>query len=310
MKQPLESGYPSRAMGKGCAFGTFGELMQGMEASGRNFLVTFPIDRFAHATFCSDPDATGVDVFPPHKKKARQLAANLLAHWQLPGGGRLELVSELPVGKGLASSSADLVATARALADCFGLALSNEVLQAFIREIEPTDGVMYDGIVSFYHREVELREELGTLPPLTVVALDEGGEVDTVEFNKLPKPFTDEERSEYADLLDRLSAAVRDRDISTIGDIATRSAVLNQKLRPKRTLDEMIALAEEIGALGVIVAHSGTTLGVLLSPEDCGYEQQVVKAQERLLTLGGDVSLYHGWQPEPQNDRSTVTTMR
>src|SRR4029079_11819053 len=101
----------------------------------------------------------------------------------------LELESNIPIGKGLASSSADLVATARAIDDCFKLGMSEEILKMFLRQIEPTDGVMYPGVVSFYHRQVQLREFLGQLPGLTIVSIDEGGEVDTVEFNKIPKPF-------------------------------------------------------------------------------------------------------------------------
>ena len=64
-------------------------------------------------------------------------------------------------------------------------------------EIEPTDGVMYPGVVSFYHRKVELGEIFGPMPRLTVVAVDEGGEVDTIEYNRLRKPYTSEEKLEY-----------------------------------------------------------------------------------------------------------------
>lgn len=83
--------------------------------------------------------------------------------------------SDLPIGKGLASSSADLLATARAIESCYGINIPISLLQRFMVEIEPTDGVMYPGVVSFFHRKVELGEIFGPMPRMTVVAVDEGG---------------------------------------------------------------------------------------------------------------------------------------
>lgn len=60
-------------------------------------------------------------------------------------------------------------------------------MEDWLRPVEPTDGVMYPGVVVFEHRAVRLRAELGTLPPLTVVAVDEGGHLDTVAHNRRPR---------------------------------------------------------------------------------------------------------------------------
>lgn len=286
-------------IGRGLSFGTFGELLQGVIGEPSvDFLVTFPIARYSRATFVCNSDRNSVTVYPAFKKKAVRLAEMILTHYGLPLGGTLEICSEIPVGKGLASSSADLVATARAIESCFDLELPLERLQLFIKEIEPTDGVMYPGAVSFYHREVELREYLGVLPALTVVGIDEGGEVDTVEFNKIPKPFSQEEKVEYLHLLDTLSLAIREGDVVRIGRVATRSALLNQKLRPKRTLDVLLQLSEEVEALGVIVAHSGTCIGVLLSLEDPQFDSKLQRVYERLSQVADDVTIYHSWYQE------------
>src|SRR5207302_1757315 len=98
--------------GKGKAFGTFGELLQGrLDNSDGDFLVTFPIARYSHATFATDPKSAAVIVYPPYKYKSQKLADMILEYYALPKGGILVLESDIPVGKGLASSSADLVAT-------------------------------------------------------------------------------------------------------------------------------------------------------------------------------------------------------
>ena len=281
--------------GRGRAFGTFGELLQGVDMDDQDFLVTLPTNRFSTAIFTSASHQRKLTVFPSRKQKAGQLASLILEYYGLPMGGILELESNIPVGKGLASSSADLVATARAIDHCFGLGMLDEQLQLFLRQIEPTDGVMYEGAVSFYHRKVELCEYLGPLPKLTVVGIDEGGEVDTIEFNKLPKPFTPEEKQEYGRLLQKISAAIRCGNLQIIGEVATCSAILNQKLSAKQYFEQVLDICKVIRGLGVVVAHSGTYLGILLSSEDPHYYKQLHSAYEALLQLVDEVALFHSW---------------
>ncbi|WP_040951492.1 kinase [Gorillibacterium massiliense] len=292
-----------RLTGKGSSFGTFGELLQGVLEDGTDFLVTFPIECYANALFIVDAEDEDLTVFPPYKKKSRQLASYILQHYALPIRGRLVLDGQLPIGKGFASSSADLVSTARAIANCYGLTFSDSLLEYWMGRIEPTDGVMYPGAVSFYHRRVQLREYLGDLPSLTVVALDEGGEVDTVEFNKIRKPFDSSEKKEYRELLNRLTAAIKLRDMHVIGEVATRSSIMNQKLRPKEHLDAVLALSRKISGLGVAVAHSGTCLGILLSNDSPNYQKQLIQACDGLYDIGGNVGVFQSWKSKAGKER-------
>jgi uncharacterized protein involved in propanediol utilization len=52
-----------------------------------------------------------------------------------------------------------------------------------------------------------------------------------------------------------------------LGRVATISASISQRHLPKPHWDNVLQLAEEHGALGVQVAHSGTLFGILLDPE-------------------------------------------
>lgn len=293
-QEPFRAAPLSPQTGEGKACGTFGELLQGrLVEEDSDFLVTFPIALYSYVTFVSEPASATLMLSPPDRWKSQKLAEMILKHYRLPSGGRLMIKSELPVGKGLASSSADLVATARALCACFHLDLPLSLLLHFMAQIEPSDGVMYPGVIAFYHRQVRLREVLGMLPPLTIVGLDEGGETDTLRFNQLLKPFTLAQRREYQTLLDGLATAIRQQDLHTIGQVATRSAVLNQQIHAKRTLNDLILICERIAGLGVVVAHSGTCLGILLSPQDDRYQWQLSTARSVLTTLGETTSLYH-----------------
>jgi len=278
------------AAGAGRAFGTFGELLQGRLPDGADFLVTMPIDRQATAWFRLDPNGPLL-VFPSDKSKSLALARSMLRG----AGGTLVVDGDLPVGKGLASSSADLVATARAVGGALGLSTEPSAVEDWLRPIEPTDGVMYAGVVAFEHRRVRLRRFLGVLPPLTVVAVDEGGQFDTVTFNMSPKPYTGADRREYAHLLETLSAAIAAGDLDTVGAIATRSAILHQRVVPKHNLDAMIRIAEQSGALGVVCAHSGTMTGVLLADGVPGHERRVAGVRAECARLRGAVSVFRSF---------------
>lgn len=284
-------------VGVGAAFGTFGELLQGVlpEEDG-DFLVTLPIARWTMATFREEPGSGDVAALPAGKTKAHQLARTICElaarRTGVPTGGTLHVNSVIPEGKGLASSSADLVATARAVGQALRVEMPPSRIERLLAGIEPTDGVLYPAIVAFHHRSVRLRGVLGSLPVMAVVGIDEGGSVDTVDFNRLPKPFTLADRHEYARLLERLSCAVHRRDLAEVGRVATRSAQMNQLLRHKWSLEPMREICREVGGLGVAVAHSGTTLGILLDTRDPSYTQRVTAAARACEELAGGVTVY------------------
>ncbi|MFC9912503.1 kinase [Streptomyces sp. NPDC127197] len=281
------------ATGVSTCFGTFGELLQGrLPEPGADFLVTLPVARWTMAKFQVDPGRDDVDVRPHHKDKARRMAEMVLAAARGPAGGSLMIDSSLPEGKGMASSSADLVATARAVANAVGLELPPQRLEDLLRRIEPSDGVLYPGVVAFDHRRVRLRARLGSLPTMTVVGMDEGGTVDTVAFNRLAKPFTPADRREYARLLERMTRAIARRDLAEVGAVATRSAEMNQALWPKRTLPAVQRICADVGALGVVAAHSGTMLGVLLDTADPDYVEKIAVTVRACSLISPDVSLF------------------
>ncbi|MFJ2768824.1 kinase [Streptomyces sp. NPDC087300] len=300
--RPRPPGREPVRTGVGTAFGTFGELLQGQLPEGdRDFLVTLPVARWTMATFRTGSASGGIEVRPAHKTKALRLA-RMIAEEAPPGvgrarGGVLTVSSVIPEGKGLASSSADLVATARAVGRALGVPMPPARIERLLSRIEPTDGVLYSAIVAFHHRTVRLRAVLGALPAMAVVGIDEGGSVDTVDFNRVPKPFTPADRRAYADLLGRLTEAVRTHDLAEAGRVATRSALMNQRLRFKRSLDPMRAICCEVGGLGVAVGHSGTTLGILLDATDPSYTRRVTAAAQACGELtggapGGGVEVY------------------
>ncbi|NJC70738.1 kinase [Planosporangium thailandense] len=298
---------PVGPAGSGAAFGTFGELLQGVLPGNRHFLVTFPIDRWSRAVF-RFRDTPEIEVHPAGKRKSRQVARLVLDALGHRGGGVLHLATDLPEGKGLASSSADLVATVRAIGAAAGTRFGPATIESFLRHVEPSDGVMYDEIVLFHHREVRLGRRLGTLPPLRVLAHDEGGQLDTVRHNRRPVPFGAAEQHEYARLVDTLGAAIADGDLSTVGQVATRSARLNAPLRTHRHFAELERARREVDGLGLVLGHSGTVLGILLPDDDPELDTKIDHVRAACAPLPGRMSVYRSlgagrtWAPDDDKD--------
>jgi uncharacterized protein involved in propanediol utilization len=272
----------------GCAscHGSFGELLQGALPEHGPFLVTLPIELRARARFVADESSRGLRVRPESSWKSLQLAEALLRRYALPVRGELTLESEIPRGKGLASSTADLVATYRAIASFHRLPQELAVVEALLREIEPSDGVMHESVVAYQHREARLIERLGAVPPLALVAVDEGGEIETLAHNRREPGYSRNEIDEYSALLTRLRNAFRDGDLAAIGAVATRSAEMNQRILPKRALGAMIGVAAAVGALGVVAAHSGTYVALLIDAKREDRDDRIQAARERLKALG------------------------
>ncbi|MGW3960828.1 GHMP family kinase ATP-binding protein [Amycolatopsis sp. NPDC005003] len=284
--------------GVGTSFGTFGELLQGaLPGSEQDFLVTLPIARWTTAVLTLVPGAGELLVRPAGKHKALRAARIALARYGVRSGGTLTLTSDLPEGKGMSSSSADLVATVRAVGAALGVAVSPADTEACLRRIEPTDGLMYHEMVAFYHRKVKLHRVLGPTPPLTIVGIDEGGQVDTVRFNAARPVITAAERREYRTLLDRLGTALAGGDLTEVGRVCTRSAVLNQPRCHKRHLEPVLEICRDVRALGVSVAHSGTIVGVLVSDDDPRRAGKVRDAVAACTELAGAASIDHTLEP-------------
>lgn len=261
----------------GLAYGKFGELLQGdLPGIDNNFLVSLTISKTSLAQFTLGNQHASYSIDPSHKKKSLKLVLKILNYLGIPDNRwKLIIESELPEGKGLGSSTTDLVATARAIENVIGKRLPLEILLQFLREIEPSDGIMFDNIVCFYHRQVKLHSELGYLSNLAIIGIDEGGIIDTIEFNKHLAPYADFEKERYKGLLADLIKAIKVRDLTAIGKISTTSALLHQKFNPKKHLDYLIELADHTTSSGIIVAHSGTYIGVVIDKNQHDYIDKI-----------------------------------
>ncbi len=247
--------------------GSCGELVQGI-VDGVRLHASCPVDRYTRATWRPGPRRAG------HGEKVRRALA---AAGGSPGFlAGLTMRSDLPRGIGMASSTADIgAAVGLWLAMERGAPDTGAVARAALA-VEPTDGVLFDGIVLFDHRRGSVLERWGPPPPIELVAVEVGGPVDTLAFNERDTAAVSREQAgSILRAFELVRRGLAHGDAASIGRGATISALCHQNILPKPALEPLLRLALEEGGYGVNVAHSGSLIGLLLPPG--GYDRERVR---------------------------------
>ncbi len=285
--------------GRGSSPAHHGEVLQGVfeDAGGRlvRALVTLPCGGFGSEA-CFESGTGDLTVEPVDRSKARRAALRTMRHLGNARGasgecgGRLSVSGGAPVGWGMGSSTSDVVASIRAVADSSGEELVPEAIARLAAEAEgASDPVMFgDRALLFAHREGRIVEDLGgKLPPLEVVGVccdsDSSGAVETLD---LPGPRYDwQEIAAFATLLRLLRRAVRERSVRLVGEVASASARINQRHLPKPGFERLMEVARRTGAVGLNVAHSGCVAGMLFDSGDPSAEHRAEEARRLLARL-------------------------
>lgn len=268
--------------GRDVAPGTCGELAQGVLPDGTPFVVTCPIDRGTTIEVTlSDAAAFEIVGVPSGRTRLHQALLRTAELVELePCRISISHDTALPIGKGMASSTADIVAASRALAAAAGVALSPEEVATLAVAIEPSDAVMYAGIVAADRRTGVPIRAWDWWPSFTVVAV-----IPPTTFATADACLAGQARfaDDYASLLGRLDEAVARRDEGAFARVATRSAELGQPAVANPTFGLLAGQSERLGALGVCAAHTGTVAG-LLFPRTRAGEADAAGACDALAT--------------------------
>ena len=244
-------------------------MVQGIQ-DDMYFLVTCPVDFFSRVRVDlyrngTNEDTPNVESTAGCPKAVEALLATLEYLDQGGLAARITVGSPIPRSKGMGSSTADVAATIAGTGLALGVELTPDVVARIALSVEPTDGVMFPGVALFDHREGRTSETLGPPPPMEIVALDFGGAVDTVEFNKVDRrSLWESVQRETSQALEFVRSGVLLGDPALVGQGSTISAIASQQVLPKPHLAAVQDFAKDVGAVGVNVGHSGTVIGVLL----------------------------------------------
>ncbi len=291
---------PLPRIGVGAANGHHGELLQGVfeDRNGRlhRGLVTLPLAKLVSKATFTCAATRDITVCPGDKVKAGLAARETLNHLDVAEGGFLNLESNIPIGHGYGSSTADVVAAIRAVAAAHSVQLQpSRVSQLAVAAEQACDAIALDGqAVLFAQREGVVLEDFGgSLPPLLLVGFKstEGRPIDTLHLP--PARYDSVEIQQFCVLRALVAYAVRYQDPNCLGRAATASALLSQRRLPKQHLERAIEIAEGAGACGVQVAHSGSLLGILFDHAGKNLRQRAESVAASVQRCGfGDIEFH------------------
>lgn len=304
-------------VGKGSVHPHFAEVWQGAirRQDGRltRALLTIPVPTRTGSTaeFCLFPDAhrvaemgsdnIGIVVRPLHFEKCAYAARLTLDHYGLfRAGGLLKVRTYVPEGAGEGSSSSGVVATERAVRAAVSRYLRRpllprpyEVAKMAVVAENASDPLMFDPhgpAIVFAHREGRVvRTFSGPLPRTVVLGFDTS--TVGVETDRLPRArYSPEQLSALGAALGLLERSIDTQSVAELGLASTLSAKIaqtaDQNPLPKPKFVETLAIADECGAAGLAVAHSGTVGALLFDPVIPHLNYRLDAAHKSLRCLG------------------------
>lgn len=249
------------------ASATCGELAQGY-LNGHDFLINSPINYFAEVAveIKKTRDITlSCDSYRKVKGIVNAFKSKLNLHEM---GLHINIQSNIPRGKGMASSTAELTAAILACCNAMNVTLTDEEIVSLLLEIDgSSDGVFLPGITQCNHLNGDVHTYFGIPPALGFIIVDTGGEVSTKGFDrKRAREIAMQHQNTLHNAVRLIGEGFEKQNAALIAQGATLSAQVNQHVLYKEPFQDLLHGTKEAGALGVNCAHTGTVLGVMFDP--------------------------------------------
>lgn len=235
--------------------GHFGELLQGrLGPQGPVVLITLPCPALRlHGGYRPH---TALRLHSPQRLVSRAMARRFLTRLGGHTRGRFTLRADMPVGGGAGASTAALVALAQ-LAAPHSTPL--EIARACVASEGATDPLMLPAPaqILWASRQARIIAHMPALPRFEVLGGFFG-----------PPCRTHADDTDFADISDLLplwNSAAQAGDLPTIARLSSQAA--DRSLSRRGPLDDpTAALAQALGALGYVIAHTGAARGLIFAP--------------------------------------------
>ncbi|UXD23080.1 Threonine kinase in B12 biosynthesis [Yersinia enterocolitica] len=179
----------------------------------------------------------------------------------------IEFESTIPVAKGLASSTADIAATAIATARLLGQSLSDMALARLCVALEPTDSTIFKALTLFDHQTAQTQLPFSWLPDIDIVLLESSQTLVTAEFHQRNRhSLLLKQAPNLAKAMQQFRLANERRCCHRLGEATTLSAIASESALPKPQFRQLLDIVEHSGIYGLNVAHSGSVIGLLFNP--------------------------------------------
>ena len=251
------------------ASGSCGELVQGI-IDDQNFLVSCPINMYNTVKVELKDDYKGIDVNinAPKTMKAVRKTLNYFHKTNL--GARINIGRDLPIGKGMASSTADITAAIAGVMAALDYPLDYEIIKKIALKIEPTDGTFLPGLHLFDHINGKIQKYLGEATDLDILIFAEKGKINSVNFNQRQniKSLKYSKEQLVSQALKFIKSGIKKNDPQLLGRGATLSSIAHQKVLYKKGLEDIIKMiTKKDKVFGINIAHSGTVMGILIDKD-------------------------------------------
>lgn len=248
--------------------GTCGEWIQTV-SQGRECLVSLPIDRYTTVTLTRTDTQTALESHALLLPKSRQALSVAAAYCGMTTEAlnqvAVTIERELEIGKGMASSTADLYGIMHALVKLQGEQESIPDLFKLCCQIEASDGIMFDQWTLVDQLKGIVLESFENSPEVSLLMLTPAGVVET-ESLRGHSNYAEKLMKKTGKPLELFREALATSDVSLLGKAATCSLLENESILEKAHLETLIALAERFNCYGVVGGHSGTVSGLMLNP--------------------------------------------
>ena len=244
-----------------------GEFVQGV-LDNEEYLSSYAINLFSVATL-----EEGKEIIQKGPSKSRRAMELVFEKFGLPVDETknisLNIKSQIPVGKGMASSTADIGATIKATLSMLNKTLTGEEISKLAVKIEATDSLLLNQHSIFNPLTADIKKYLGGINDAKVVILEPDDILDTKSIRMTPnyKMYKMQNKEIIKKSFELLDEGLAKNDLNLIGKACTYSGLANENIHKKPFLEKIIDISDKYGCYGVNIAHSGTVIGILMHKE-------------------------------------------
>lgn len=249
-----------------------GEFVQGI-LDNEEYLSSYAIDMFSIASLEEKKEDINLG-----SKKSRKAIEKVFEKFNIPieesKNISLDLKSNIPIGKGMASSTADIGATIKATLSILNKKLNDEEISLIASEIEPTDSIILYKNSIFNPINGSVKKYLSSFDNGRVIILEPKEILETKIIRSNPNYLNIklENKSIIKKSFNLLEKGLENNDLKLIGEACTLSSLANENIHKKPYLNEIIEISQNMNAYGVNIAHSGTVIGILID-KNMDYER-------------------------------------
>ncbi len=226
---------------------TSGEIIQGLY-NNQKAIISLPIDMYNEVVLF---EGKQVEI-PFYMKKAKKLFdENFNTNSDHLCIKRLKNIIS---SKGLASSTADIIGTIKALSIYHNIKLNNKIMGKIAAKIEPTDASFFGKIILYNSDTGYVYKELTEDFKFKIYLFVGKKNIETTNFNKIINKYSKEDINFFDDAF---SSLINDFNYNKVIEYSTKSAIINQKFLKYEKFNDIIKKIKYL-----CIGHTGNVIGV------------------------------------------------